>query len=48
LTVRELLEQLDLKGESKEKVYVWDTSLCRPIEIVCLQHEDGKLVIFPF
>jgi DNA-dependent RNA polymerase auxiliary subunit epsilon len=45
LTVRELLDQLDLQGESQEEVYVWDWLKDKAIRVHHLEHIDGKLLI---
>jgi hypothetical protein len=45
MTVRDLLDQLDLRGESREEVYVWDAILDKPIPILLLERVAGKLII---
>jgi hypothetical protein len=45
MTVRELLEALDLNGESTEEVYILDNETWIAVPIIALSREYGKLML---
>lgn len=48
MTVRELLNELDLQGESHEEVFIWDANNPNPLPITELRHFNGKLILLTF